>query len=180
MNRDAASTILFYSPVTRPTEACMCCNLAAIDSSCKIGSTKEAVLTLTLLDHPYNAMSLTYMWMCVKGEILGAKSRICIISSPRLSSFIVTSPVGFEEDTIRAWVVREKGERQTKYWPSGSWHTPPIPDPDVLVFPIHVGGERSNLQRWLGVLARLRTNSRQASILSCMYVVGCKCLPATL
>ena len=119
-------------------EAWICCLLVYKDSSGRIGQTEEAVLTLILLAHPCAAVLLTYVWMCAKGCILGAKSRIYISSAPSLGSLIVTYPVGLEEETRRAWVVREKGEPQTKYWPSGSQHTPPIPDPNTLVVPIHM------------------------------------------
>ena len=85
-----------------------------------------------------------------------------MISSPSSRPFIVKSHVGLEEDTRHAWVVMEKGERQKHYWPSGSRHTPPIPDPDALVVPIHVGDKVSNSRRWVGLMARLQTNSRQA------------------
>ena len=71
-----------------------------------------------------------------------------------------------------------KGVRQTKYWPSGSRHIPPIPDPYALVFPIHVGAKGSNSRKWVGLRARLHTNLRQASSLSCTSVVSSMCLPA--
>ena len=85
----------------------MCCLLAVKDSYRRIGPTEEAVLTLPLLDHPCAAILSTYVWMCAKGGILGAKSRICMSSASVLRSFIVTYPVGLEEDTRRAWVVME-------------------------------------------------------------------------
>ena len=87
---------------------------------------------------------------------------------------------GLEEYTRRAWVAREKRDFQTNYWPSGSLHTPPIPDPDALVVPIHMGGKGCNLWRWVGRLARLRTSSRQASSSSCTSAVSWTCLPVTL
>ena len=74
----------------------MCCLLTAKDSSRRIVPTKEAVLALSLLDHPCAAMLLTYVWMCTKGAILGGNIRICMISAPSLSSFVVTYPVWFE------------------------------------------------------------------------------------
>ena len=109
----------------------MCCLLVAKDSSLRIGPMEEAVLTLPLLDHPCDVVLLTYIWMCAKGGILSAKSRICMIRAHSSRSFIVTSPLGLEEDNRYAWVMREKGEHQTKYCPSGSCHNPPIPDPDA-------------------------------------------------
>ena len=60
---------------------------------------EEAVLTLPLLDHPCAAVLSTYMWMCAKGDILGAKSRSCMSSAPISSLCIVTSLVGLKEDT---------------------------------------------------------------------------------
>ena len=80
----------------------MCCRLAAKYSSCRIGPKEEAVLTLPLLAHPCAAVLLTYMWMCTKGDILGAKRRSCMSSAPISGSFIVTSLVGLKEDTRRA------------------------------------------------------------------------------
>ena len=76
--------------------------------------------------------------------------------------------------------MREKGERQTKYWPSGSRHTPPIPDPGASVVPIQVGVKGSNSRRWVGLLPRLQINSRQSSSSSCTSVVSWTCLPSTL
>ena len=125
----------------------MCCLLAAKDITSRIGPMEEAVLKLPLLVHTCASVLLTYIWICAKGGILGAKSRICMSSAPILRLFIVTSPVGLEEYTRRAWVVREEGEHQTKYWPSGSRHTGPIPDPNKLVVPVHVGGKGSNSWR---------------------------------
>ena len=84
-------------------------------------------------------------------------------SEPISRSFIVTYMVGLDNDNRRALVAKEKWDFQTKYWPSGSRHTPPIPDPDALVVPIHVGGKGYNLRRWVVRLARLRTILRQAS-----------------
>ena len=66
-------------------------------------------------------------------------------SAPRFRSFIVTSLVELEEETRRDWVVRENGDRKTKYCTSGSRHTPPIPDINALVVPIQVGEKGSNL-----------------------------------
>ena len=77
-------------------------------------------------------------------------------------------------------MAREKGDFQTKYWPSGSRNNPPIMDPDALVVPIHVGGKGCNLRRWVGRLARLQTSSRQASRLLCTYAASWVCLPVTL
>ena len=87
----------------------MCCLQAARIIYRWIGLTEEAMLTLPLLEHTCAAMLSTYVWMCAKGANLGANIRICMKSDPSLRSFIVTSPVGLEEDTRRAWVVREKG-----------------------------------------------------------------------
>ena len=101
-------------------------------------------------------------------------------NAPRSRPFIVTSPVVLEEDTRRACVVREKGELQTKYWPSWYQHNPTIPDPYASVLPIKVEGIFSNSRRWVGLLARLRTNSRQASSSSCISVVSWMCRPAAL
>ena len=128
-------------------------------------------MTLPLLSHPCAAVLSTYMWMCAKGDILGVKSRICISNDAILRSLIVTSPVGLEEDTMRAWVVREKREIQTKYWTSASWHTSPIPYPYALVVPTQVEEKGSNLGRWVGLMVRLQTNSRQALRTSCTSVV---------
>ena len=87
----------------------MCCRLAAKYSYRRVGPTAEAVLTLTLLEHPCLAVLSTYVWMCSKGAILGAENKSCMSSDPSLRLVIVTYPVGLEEDTRRAWVVREKG-----------------------------------------------------------------------
>ena len=114
----------------------MCCLLATKDSSRRIGPTEEAVLKLPLLAHPCAARLSTYVCMCAKCSILGAKIRICMISAPISRLFIVTPPVGLKEDTRRAWVVREKGKLKINYFPYGSRHTPPIPDPNALVVPI--------------------------------------------
>ena len=115
MRRDAASAILLSSPRTRPTEVWLCFRLDAKDSYLMIGPTEEVVLALPLLAHPYAAVLSTYVWMCANRAIPGAKSRSYMRSAPSPRSFIVTSPVGLEEDTRRVWVVREKKERQTKY-----------------------------------------------------------------
>ena len=72
---------------------------------------EEAVLKLPLLVHTCASVLLTYIWICAKGGILGAKSRICMSSSPILTLFVVTYTVGLEEDTRHAWVVR--GEERT-------------------------------------------------------------------
>ena len=128
-------------------------------------------MALPLLSHTCAAVLSTYMWMCAKGAILGVKSRICISINPSSRSFIVTSPVGLEEDTMRAWVVREKREIQTKYWTSASWHTYPIPYPYALVVPNQLEEKGSNLRMWVGLMARLQTNSRQALRTSCTSVV---------
>ena len=72
----------------------MCCHLSAKYSSCVIGPTEEAMLTLPLLFHPCADVLLVYVWMCSKGGILGAKSRICMSSTPISRSFIITSHVG--------------------------------------------------------------------------------------
>ena len=134
------SAILFSSPGTRPTEAWRCCRLSTKDSSHSIGPAEESVLTLPLLAHPCASVLLTYVWMCAKGAILGANIRICMSSATISRSFIVISPVGLEEDTRRAWVAREKGSFQTNYLPSGYRHTPPIPESNALIVPIHVEG----------------------------------------
>ena len=91
----------------------MCCYLVAKAISLVIGLTEEDVMTLPLLDHPCAAVLLVYVWMCAKGAILGAKNRIFIISDPSSRSFLVTSTLGLEEDTRRAWVDWEKGGLQT-------------------------------------------------------------------
>ena len=78
------------------------------------------------------------------------------------------------------WVSMEKGNHQTKYWPSWSWHIPPIPDPNSLVVPIHVGENGCNLWRWVVRLDRLRNSIRQASISSCTSAVSWTCLLVTL
>ena len=92
----------------------MCCYLDAKYSSRRIGPTEEAVLTLALLAHPCASVLSTYVWMCAKGPILAAKIRSCMSSALISRSFIVTYPVELNEDTRRAWVVREKGKSQTK------------------------------------------------------------------
>ena len=84
----------------------MCCLLAAKDISHRIGPMEEAVIKLPLLNHTCAAVLLTYVWVCAKGAILGAKSRVCMSSAPILRSFIVTSPVGLEEDNRHSWAVR--------------------------------------------------------------------------
>ena len=84
----------------------MCCLLAGKDSYRRIGPAENAVLTPPLLAHTCAAVLSTYTWMCNKGAILGAKRRICMSTAPSSRLFIVTSPVGLEEDTRRAWVVR--------------------------------------------------------------------------
>ena len=101
-------------------------------------------------------------------------------SAPSSRLFIVTSPLGLEEDTRRAWVASEKGDFQTKYYPSGYRHTPPIPDSDALVSPIHVGGKGCNLRRWVVRLASLRTSLHQASRSSCTSAVILTCLSVAL
>ena len=80
-------------------------------------------------------------------------------------SLIVKYPVGLEEDTKQDWVTVEKGEIQTKYWPSMSWQTPPMPDPEAPVVPIQVGGEISSSRKCVVLLARLLKRSRHASSL---------------
>ena len=105
------------------------------------------MLKLPLLAHPFADVLLTYVWMCAKGGILGANSKFCISSAPSSTSFIFTSPLGFKEDTRRAWVAWEKGELQTKYCLYGYWHTPTIPDPDALVVPIHDWEKGSSSRR---------------------------------
>ena len=84
----------------------MCCCLAAMGISRRIGPTEEAVLTLPLLAHPSATVLLTYVWMCTKGAIFGAKSRSCMSRAPLSRSFIIIFPVVLEEDTRRAWVAR--------------------------------------------------------------------------
>ena len=84
----------------------MCFVLAAKDVSHKIVPIEEAVITLPLLDHPCAAVLLTYVWVCARGGIRGSKIRIYMSSAPILRSFIVTSPVGLEEDNRHSWVVR--------------------------------------------------------------------------
>ena len=101
-------------------------------------------------------------------------------SAPSSRSFIDTSPVGLEEDTRCAWAVRERRELQTKSYPSGSRHTPPITDPYASVVPIQVGGKGCNSRRWVGLLARLLTNLYQALSSSCTSVVSWTCLPAAI
>ena len=76
---------------------------------------EETVLTLPLLAHTFTTVLSTYVWMCAKGSILDSKSRICMSIPPSPRSFIVTSPVELEEDTMRAWFVREKGEHKKQY-----------------------------------------------------------------
>ena len=119
MRHDAASAILLYSPGTRPTEAWMCCHLATKYSSLRIGPTEESVLTLPLLTHPCAALLSTYVWICAKGNILGAKSRIFMSSAPSSSLFIVTSHLRVEEDIRHAWVVREIGNTKQSIFPQG-------------------------------------------------------------
>ena len=92
----------------------MCCLLTAKYISCRIDPMEEAVLKIPLLVHTCSAVLLTYVWMCAKGCILGAKSRIFMSSAPILTLFIVTSPVGLEEDTRHAWVVRGEGRTPNK------------------------------------------------------------------
>ena len=81
---DATSDIVLSSPGTRPTEARICCRLSAKDISHRIGPTEEAVLTLSLFDHSCAVMLSMYVWMCDKGVILGAKSRIFMSSASSL------------------------------------------------------------------------------------------------
>ena len=145
-----------------------------------IGPMEEAVLKLPLFSHTYSSVLSTYVSMCSKGAILGAKIRICMSSTPSSGSFIVTSLVGLEEDTRRAWVAREKGNFQTNYLPYGSRHTPPIPDLNSWVVLMHMGGKGCNSWRWVVRLARLRTSFRQALRSSCTSVVSWTCLPVSL
>ena len=88
----------------------MCCRQPAKDISHRIGTMEEAVLTRTLLAHPCADVLLKYVWMYAKGTILGEKIRSCMGSATSSGLFIVTSMVGLEEDTRRAWVTREKGD----------------------------------------------------------------------
>ena len=74
-------------------------------------------MTLPLLSHTCAAVLSTYMWMCAKGAILGVKRRICISINPSSRSFIVTFLAVLEEDTRRAWVVREKRVLQKSIGP---------------------------------------------------------------
>ena len=84
----------------------MCFCLAAKCSYHRIVLTEEAVLTLPLLAHLCAIMLSTYAWMCAKGAILGANIRSCMSSAPRSVFLFFTSPVGLEEDIMRAWVAR--------------------------------------------------------------------------
>ena len=84
----------------------MCFRLAAKYSSHRVVMTEEAVLTLPLLAHLCAIMLSTYAWMCAKGAILREEIRSCMSSAPRSGFFIFTSPVGLEEDIMRAWVAR--------------------------------------------------------------------------
>ena len=77
----------------------MCCLVSSKDSHRMTCSAEEAVLTLPLLDHPCASVLSTYVLMCAKGAIIGAKNRIYMISAPNSRFFIVTSPAGMEEDT---------------------------------------------------------------------------------
>ena len=95
-------------------EAWMCCLLNAKYISCRIDPMEEAVLKIPLFVHTCSAVVLTYVWMCAKGCILGAKSRIFMSSAPILTLFVVTYPVGLEEDTRHAWVVRGEGGTPNK------------------------------------------------------------------
>ena len=101
-------------------------------------------------------------------------------NSPISRLFIVTSLVGLEEDNSSAWIVREKGECQTKYLTYEYQHKPPIHDPNALVVPIQVGAKGSNSRKWVVLMARLQTNSRQASSSSCTSVLRWICLPDAL
>ena len=77
------------------------------------------MLTLPLLAYPCATVLSTYVSMCAKGAILGKSIRSFISSDPRYRLFIITSPVGLEEDIRRAWVASENGGFPKKYWPSG-------------------------------------------------------------
>ena len=107
----------------------MCCNLAAKEISRRIFPTEEAILTLPLFAHPCAAMLLTYVWMCANGDIRDAKSRIFTRSAPRSRLFIVTSPVGLEEDTRRSWVLGEKGNAKKFTDPLGLGIPRPLQNP---------------------------------------------------
>ena len=76
--------------------------------------------------------------------------------------------------------MRERGYLQTKYWPSGSQYIPPIPDPDASVVLIHYVSKVSISQRWVDLLARLWTHSRQVSSSFCTSIVILPCLPTAL
>ena len=84
----------------------MCCRLSTKDVSHKIGPTGEDVLTLPLLAHLCATMLSMYVWICVKGDILGANIRSCMRNAPISRLFIVISPVWLEEYTRSAWMDR--------------------------------------------------------------------------
>ena len=107
-------------------------------------------------------MLLTYVWMYAKGAILREKIRIYMSSVTSSRSFIITYPVGLEENTRRKWVAREKGDFRKNYWPHGCRHAPSIPELNAWVALIHVGKKCCNSRSWVGRLARLRTSLRQA------------------
>ena len=49
------------------------------------------------------------------------------------------SPLVLGENTNSDWIAAEKGERETKYFPSRFQQTPPMPKPEAYTVPIHVG-----------------------------------------
>ena len=67
----------------------VCCCISTKDSSHRIGSTEEAVLTLHMLAHPCDAVLFTYVRMYAKGAILREKIRISTSIAPSSRLLIV-------------------------------------------------------------------------------------------
>ena len=109
--------------------------------SWRMGPTAVAKLTLPRLAHPCIAVLSTSVRMYANGAILWAKSWTWSKRAASSRSLMVLSLIGLEFATSRTCVDSEKGDFQTNHRPSGSWQTPPIPNPEASVDPSRVGGE---------------------------------------
>ena len=129
-----------------PTEAWMCCRLASRASSLSIGTTEESVLTLPLLAYP---CAVVYQPPCVCAPRGPYWVQRAGSESLALLFLVVYCHISFRvggRDHVCLGGLG-KGGTTKKYFPSGSRHTLPIPDPDASVFPIHNGAKVSSLRR---------------------------------